>query len=92
VYVRAVRDAEAMLGSDKKVIAESARQYMPLVFKSVVVRGGIKKGEIFTKTNLTIKRPGTGLPPKLYPEVLGTKAMRDLRHDDIIKRTDYAKK
>jgi N,N'-diacetyllegionaminate synthase len=91
IYVKAVRDAEAMLGSGKKVISESAKQYIPLVFKSLVVRGVVKKGELFTKANLTIKRPGTGLAPKFYVQVLGTKATRDLVHDELIKKGDFKK-
>ena len=90
-YVRAVRDAEVILGSPKKTIAASARPYMPLVLKSVVARKPIRKGEKLTKENLAIKRPGTGLPPKFYFLMAGKRATRDLRRDEFIKRTDYGK-
>ena len=91
-YVKAVRDAETMLGSATKTIAPLSKQYIPLVFKSVVVRTAVRKGETFTKENLTIKRPGTGLPPKFYSQVLGKRATRDFMADEFVKRGDYAKK
>jgi N-acetylneuraminate synthase len=88
-YVKAVRDAEVILGSPRKTIAKSARQYMPLVLKSVVARRPIKRGDLLTKDNLAIKRPGTGLSPKHYFEMLGKRAMRELKPDALIKKNDY---
>jgi len=89
-YVKAVRNAEIILGSPKKTIAASARPYMPLVLKSVVARHAIKKGEKFTKENVAIKRPTGGLPPKFYWQIVGKRAKCDLKPDDFIKRNDYA--
>jgi len=90
-YVQAMRDAEVMLGSPKKTIAKSARQYMPLVLKSVVARSRIRRGEKLTKENLAIKRPAGGLPPKFYFDMLGKRATRDLNPDQFIRKEDYAK-
>ncbi len=90
-YVQAIRDAEMMLGSSKKMIVKAARQYMPLVLKSVVARGHIKRGERLTRENLAIKRPAGGLPPKFYFDMLGKRATKDLRPDQFIRRGDYAK-
>jgi N,N'-diacetyllegionaminate synthase len=89
-YVRAVRDAEIILGSPRKTIAKSARQYMPLVLKSVVARRPIKRGEPLTPGNLAIKRPGTGLAPKYYFEMLGRRAKRNIGTDALIRKADYA--
>lgn len=89
-YVKAIRDAEVMLGSPRKTVAKSARQYRPLVLKSVVARRAIKRGETLSKQNLAIKRPGTGLSPRHYFEMLGKRAQRDLQADALIKRSDYA--
>lgn len=88
-YVQAVRDAEATIGSREKRIAARSRQYMPLVMKSVVARKAIKKGEKLNATNLAIKRPAKGLPPKFYFEMIGKKATRDLKPDEFIRRKDY---
>lgn len=88
-YVREVRDAEVILGSREKTIAPASRQYIPLVMKSLVARGDIKKGEQFTPANLAIKRPSGGLPPKLYFAVLGKKAQKDIAHDTFLTKHDY---
>ena len=90
-YVQAVRRVEQALGSAKKTIAPSARQYIPLVLKSVVARTPIKKGERLTKGNLAIKRPQGGLAPKFYWDMLGKRAVRDIEQDDFIKKNDYKK-
>jgi N,N'-diacetyllegionaminate synthase len=89
-YVKAIRDAELILGSPRKTVVKSARQYMPLVLKSVVARRPIKRGEPLTEENLAIKRPGTGLSPKHYFKMLGKRVKRDLQADTLIKRSDYA--
>lgn len=90
-YVKEVRDAEVILGSAKKTIAPASRQYIPLVMKSLVARGDIKKGERFTVANLAIKRPAGGLPPKSYSSVLGKKAKRDIEHDTFVTKRDYGR-
>lgn len=91
-YVQDVRNVEVILGSAKKTIVPSARPYIPLVLKSVVVRGGVRKGEKFTWENLAIKRPAGGLPPKAFFTIVGKRATRDIGHDEQIRRTDYEKK
>ncbi|WP_243467080.1 SAF domain-containing protein [Acetivibrio straminisolvens] len=45
----------------------------------------IKKGEIFTEENLTVKRPGNGISPMQWFEVLGKRAVRDFQEDELIE-------
>lgn len=90
-YVKAIRNAETILGSSKKTIAQSAKQYIPLVLKSVVARGAISRGDKLTKENLAIKRPNGGLPPKFYWDMLGKKAKRNIEPDEFIFKGDYGK-
>jgi len=90
-YIKAIRNAEIILGSPQKIVAQSARQYIPLVLKSVVARGAISRGEKLTKENLAIKRPTGGLPPKFYWDMLGKKAKRNLEPDEFIREGDYGK-
>jgi len=90
-YVKAVRNAEVILGSSQKTIAQSAKQYIPLVLKSVVARGSISRGDKLTKENLAIKRPAGGLAPKFYWDMMGKKAKRDLEPDEFIRKSDYGK-
>jgi len=88
-FVQGLRDVEVILGSPLKTVKKSARQYLPLVKKSLVARGPIRKGERFTAANVAIKRPSGGLPPKAYFVVLGKRAARNLNADDFIHRKDY---
>ncbi len=91
-YVRDVRTTELILGSPEKTVAKSAKQYIPLVQKSVVAARPIRKGERLHRGNLAIKRPAGGLPPKAYFGMLGKRARRDISHDEFIRRSDYEKK
>ena len=88
-YVQSIRNTEMSLGSSIKKISSASRQYMPLVLKSVVARGPIKRGEKLTKENLAIKRPAGGLQPKYYFEMLGKHAKKDMVHDQFIRKSDY---
>ena len=87
-YVQALRDVETILGTDTKGPTKSEKQYIPLVRKSLVARHSIKKGQRFTEENLAIKRPGTGLHPRLYFKLLGTKAKRDIAPDEMLSKRD----
>lgn len=89
-FIAAVKGAYRMLGNGQKRPNASERIIMPLVRRSLVTTKTIRKGEKFTKHNLDIKRPGTGLAPKLYDTVLGKRAARDLSIDALLKNTDYA--
>ena len=76
--VEAVREAEKALG---RVSYEPTKgEVASRVFRrSLFVVENIKKGDVFTKTNVRSIRPGHGLPPKHLPDVLGRQAARDLR-------------
>ena len=52
--------------------------------KSIVAKCTIQKGEIFTEENLTTKRPGNGISPMKWYEVLGKKAIKDFQEDELI--------
>jgi len=60
------------------------------VRKSLVALKDIKKGEKFDEKNLGIKRPGTGLSPKIYNEILNKRAKSDIKADSLIKEKHYA--
>jgi N,N'-diacetyllegionaminate synthase len=88
-FVKVVREAEAMLGSDEKKPSSSEMQYMPIVRKSVVARVDIREGEKLSEENLAIKRPGTGLHPRNYFTLLGKVAKRDINADELFGESDY---
>jgi N,N'-diacetyllegionaminate synthase len=87
-FVRILREGEHMLGSSKKAPTKSEKQYIPIVRKSVVARKSIRKGEYFTDENLTVKRPGTGLHPRNYFQLLGKQAKRNIPADKLLTQKD----
>ena len=74
----------AILGSSKKRLLNCEKQYVKVARKSLVAGRAIRKGEKFTAKNLTVKRPGTGLLPKRYKELLGKRAKVNIKKDSLI--------
>ncbi len=83
--VNAIRNIELALGTGHKSITESERKNIEAARKSIVASRQIKKGELFTEENLTIKRPGTGISPMKWDEVIGQIAKRDFLEDQLIE-------
>jgi N,N'-diacetyllegionaminate synthase len=82
--VKAIRNIELALGSDMKKPSPSEIPNMIVVRKSIVASIDIKKGDIFTKDNLTIKRPGNGMSPMKWDEMIGLIAQKDYLKDGLI--------
>ena len=83
--VSAIRNIEQALGSGHKTISESERKNIEIARKSIVAAHPIKAGELLTEENLTVKRPGTGINPMRWNEVVGTIATRDYSEEDTIE-------
>lgn len=84
--VSAIRNIEkAIGGSGLKEVSPSEEKNKPIARKSIVAATKIAKGEVFTSENLTIKRPGTGISPMQWDEVIGKKAKKDFQEDDLIE-------
>lgn len=86
--VSAIRHIEQALGSGHKTVSESERKNITIARKSIVAACDIKAGEIFTEENLTVKRPGNGISPMKWDEVIGLKAIRNFAEDEIIEVED----
>jgi N-acetylneuraminate synthase len=82
--VDALRAVERALGDGDKRPARSELKNIPIARKSIVAATAIRKGEHFTELNLTTKRPGNGLSPLRYWELLGKTAERDYAADEVI--------
>ncbi len=82
--VRAIRNVEMALGDGVKAPTESEMKNIPIARKSIIASRKIKKGEIFSENNITTKRPGNGISPMRWFEVLGKKAQRDFEEDELI--------
>ncbi len=84
--VSAIRNIEKAVGGDgTKHISESERKNIAIARKSIIAAKDIKKGELLTEENLTVKRPGTGISPMRWEEVIGSKAIRDFYEEDLIE-------
>lgn len=75
--IKCIRQVEQALGSPLKMPSWSEAKNRPIARKSIVAAGRINKGEIFTAANIAIKRPGTGMSPMRYWDLLGKAANRD---------------
>jgi N-acetylneuraminate synthase len=84
--VSAIRNIEkAISGSGKKEPSESERKNITIARKSIVAGKRIKKGERITENNITTKRPGIGISPMKWDDIIGTIACQDFEIDDLIK-------
>ena len=84
--VSAIRNIEkAIGGSGLKEVSKSEAKNKPIARKSIVATKAIKKGDLFSVENLTIKRPGTGISPMQWDEVIGKTAKKDFEEDDLIE-------
>jgi N,N'-diacetyllegionaminate synthase len=82
--VKAIRNIELSLGSSVKKPSQSEIPNMQIARKSIVAKTTIYKGEIFTKDNLAVKRPGNGISPMRWDEVVGTIASKYYQEDELI--------
>jgi N,N'-diacetyllegionaminate synthase len=83
--VTAIRNIEkAISGSRIKEPSPSESKNKPIARKSIVASKNIKKGEVLSEDNLSIKRPGIGISPMRWDEIIGLKAIKDFQEDDII--------
>lgn len=83
--VEAIRHIELSLGNGVKEISESERKNIAIARKSIVAATHISAGEIFTEENLTVKRPGGGISPMRWDEIIGTPATRNYLPDEMIE-------
>ncbi len=82
--VRSIRNIEQALGSSKKEPSAGERKNMAAARKSIVAACPISKGDLFTVENLTVKRPGTGISPLRWDDIIGTFATRNYTTDELI--------
>jgi len=83
--VSSIRNIESVMGDGIKRPSSSELKNIRVVRKSIVAQENILKGEVFTKKNLCVKRPGTGLSPTKWDEVLGQSSLRDFKADELIE-------
>ena len=82
--VKAIRNIEKALGDGNKNITESEKDNLSIVRKSIVAACRIEKGELFTEKNLTVKRPGNGISPMKWDEIIGKVSDKTYEVDEVI--------
>ena len=83
--VSAIRNIESAIGTGTKTASASEKKNMTVARKSIVAKIKIKKGETFSEKNITVKRPGTGINPMKWENVIGQVANRDFDEDELIE-------
>ena len=83
--ISAIRNIERALGDGVKKPSQSEIKNLLISRKSIVSKRPIKKGELFSKENLTVKRPGNGISPMKWDEILGSVSIRDYLKDELIQ-------
>lgn len=83
--IQGIRKIEAALGSKIKQVSESEKENLIIARRSIVAAMEIKKGEEFTEVNLTTKRPGNGINPMKWDEIIGCKANKSYEIDELIQ-------
>ena len=84
--VLSIRHIELAMGTGKKEPSVSEKKNISIVRKSIVAKTAITKGDIFTEENLTVKRPGTGISPMKWDEIIGRTADRNYEEDEQIEQ------
>ena len=85
MMIEKIRNIEQVLGSGIKKPSPSEAKNIPIARKSIVAKLNIKEGDLFNENNITTKRPGLGLSPMEWNSVIGKKAKKDFKHDELIE-------
>ena len=83
--VNCIRNIELSMGDGIKKIANSEMKNRGIARKSIVASKDIKQGDILSEENITVKRPGSGISPMKWFDVLGTRAKKDFKEDELIE-------
>ena len=84
LLIEEIRKVEASLGTGVKAPVESEKNTADVARKSVVAAIAIPSGAVVTEDMITVKRPGTGLPPAMRSELVGRTARVDIAEDSLI--------
>jgi len=88
--VRQIRDVEIALGSDIKAPTASERPVRDLVRRSVTTTRSVAAGAEIKRDDITLLRPGTGIPPLDFERVVGRKSARDISAGETLNWSDIA--
>ena len=86
--VNSIRRAELMLGDGLKKCEDEEREMSKVSRKSIVLLKDIKENEVFSNSNITLKRPGTGLESKYLDYFLGRRVAKNIKKDTLLRFSD----
>jgi len=87
--VKAIRNIEVALGDGVKKPNKSEIEIMKVSRRSLIATRNIRTGEIIKESDITIKRPGTGILPKFKEIVIGMKLINDIRQDEPFRWENF---
>jgi sialic acid synthase SpsE len=82
--VTGIREVEAGLGTTKRIFEEKEKGQRRVHRRSIVIGIEVQSGEVFTRNNLVIKRPGIGIKPKYLNFILGKKSKINYKPDELL--------
>jgi N-acetylneuraminate synthase/N,N'-diacetyllegionaminate synthase len=85
LLVRSIRNIEQAMGDGAKTPRRSEIEVQRMARKSIVAINDIQRGAILSANMLTVKRPGTGIPPKYIDRIIGRRAKKDINKDSVVK-------
>ncbi len=88
-WVRSIREAHRILGDRTMKPTAKEEEMKRLARRSIAAIRDIHPGEVLSEENIGMRRPGNGMPPILFEEVLGCKAARLMRKGDLLQPSDY---
>jgi len=88
LLVKKSKEISMALGNYRRKLSQREFEQRKIMRRSIVAKVDIQKGTIITENMIAFKRPGTGLSPKYYNEVIGKKARKDIKKDEILKWRD----
>ncbi len=85
-----IRVVETSLGVRDKIVTPSEAKNKIVARKSIVAKRPIAQGEVYSEENITVKRPGSGISPMHWYEIMGKVAERDFQEDEVISHSGFA--
>lgn len=84
--IKDIRELEKILGMNKKKFTKEEQNIKKMARKSLVTTTFLKKGQIITKENFTFKRPGTGISPIKFSQIIGKKIKKNIKKNRVLKK------
>ena len=91
IWCNSIRTSYDMMGNGKLVPTKSEIQMKSLARRSIIALNDIEIGDILNKNNIGLRRPGTGLQPKIFESILGKKTLKKIKKNSLLTYNDFEK-